>query len=425
MSDEQAIQILIVDDNAQYRDALKGILLLEQHEVLEAEDIDEALRIVQAHTPDVVVTDLQMRTDREGLDLIEILKGYDPVLPVIMISAVGSFEEGALATRLGAVHVIHKSRIEEEMVGFLATIRQSHQEARKNREWLALIASARESDTLDADSEALRAIQRLLADPDVDIYVKSEAYECVRSSGEPLSVSDAEMRQVSESDPGHEIYDQAVGRLEAQVPSYRALMEDSRKALTTAEYLYGLQEERALLDFSRTIGFSYAFAVENQFRVTLKGKITRLMGTRQSEELIRSFLDTRGQRVDMSFQHNLLMVARGRHIQFTMENVRHLLHRMLRQGKKFKIDGLKDVGMLLMFFGRCYEFAKPGARVTVENPLRVKGLSESEVLDLAARLIALQYARNPYVHAGAGKLEKLSILRDAAINCLNDMSRVS
>ena len=91
MSGEKPIRILIVDDNAQYRDALKRTLLLEQHEVVDAEDIDEALRIVQARTPDVVVTDLQMRTDREGLDLIEILKGYDPALPVIMISAVGSF----------------------------------------------------------------------------------------------------------------------------------------------------------------------------------------------------------------------------------------------------------------------------------------------------------------------------------------------
>ena len=163
MTPETPIKVLVVDDNDQYREALRRMLQLEDFEVCEAADLDQALNGIQTQSPDVVVTDLQMRTDREGLDLIEILKGYDPVLPVIMISAVGSFEEGALATQLGAVHVVHKSRIEEEMGPFLETIRQSYRDAARSREWLALIAAARQNDAREEEDTKVAQIKGLLA----------------------------------------------------------------------------------------------------------------------------------------------------------------------------------------------------------------------------------------------------------------------
>ena len=107
--------VLIVDDNRIYRDAFRRNLLLNDYDVFEAADSEEAMAAVREHAPDVVVTDLQMRTDREGLDLIRELRRVAPLTPVIMISAVGTFEEGAEAMELGATQVIHKSRIDEEI----------------------------------------------------------------------------------------------------------------------------------------------------------------------------------------------------------------------------------------------------------------------------------------------------------------------
>ena len=184
MSTRQPMKILIVDDNAPYREAFKRAILLEGHEVCEAADTDEALSAVLEQAPQVVVTDLQMRTEREGLDLIEIVRGYDPLLPVIMISGVGSFEEGALATQLGATHVIHKSRIEDEMEGFFTTVRTAHEACCKSRAQLALVAAARDQGRLEESDERIGPIKALLADPMVDPYIKSEAFDFIATLGD-------------------------------------------------------------------------------------------------------------------------------------------------------------------------------------------------------------------------------------------------
>ena len=63
-------KVLIVDDNPSYREAFLRNLEIMDFDVKEAENADEAIKILQESGPIVVVTDLQMRTDTEGLDLI-------------------------------------------------------------------------------------------------------------------------------------------------------------------------------------------------------------------------------------------------------------------------------------------------------------------------------------------------------------------
>ncbi|NQU44358.1 response regulator, partial [bacterium] len=111
---EKAIKILIVDDNARYREAFSENLMLQGMEVFQAEHADQAIELLKTQSPDVMVTDLQMRRATEGLDLIRDARIIEPCLPVIMISAVGTFDEGAQASQLGAAHVLSKARIEEE-----------------------------------------------------------------------------------------------------------------------------------------------------------------------------------------------------------------------------------------------------------------------------------------------------------------------
>ena len=115
-----AIKVLVVDDNKIYRDAFRRNLVLQNYEVIEAENTPDALERIQQNSPDIIITDLQMTTETEGLDLIRQVRSAYPLLPIIMISAVGTFEEGALAQKYGAVSVISKSRIEEDIQRALA-----------------------------------------------------------------------------------------------------------------------------------------------------------------------------------------------------------------------------------------------------------------------------------------------------------------
>ena len=87
------MRVLLVDDNAMYRSAFRRNLALRDYEVVEAENGDEAARLFQESQPDVVITDLSMGTPREGLDVIRSIKQLDPLTPVVMISAVGTFED--------------------------------------------------------------------------------------------------------------------------------------------------------------------------------------------------------------------------------------------------------------------------------------------------------------------------------------------
>ena len=427
MTTDQPIKILIVDDNAQYREAFKRTLLLENYEVCEAADADEAIAVIESQSPDVVVTDLQMRTDREGLELIETIKASDPFLPVIMISAVGSFEEGALATRMGAVHVIHKSRIEDEMESFFETIRQSHESCRKSRSQLAMIARARQHRDLKEDDDRVEAVRALLDDPDADPHVQGEAYDFITSISEVemLRRSELDMQNASESDRDQETYAAALAKLNDNLAGYDGLGDDSRQALATAEYLYELQENRELLDFSRTVAFSYCFAVECEVRIRLKGKITRLASNRINQRIFEACMDKKTRRVDMGFQQNLMLAARNRGVHFTIDNVKAVLMSLMGGEGRFRANGLKDIGILLLCFAREYSFSKWGQTIRVKNPLNVKGLQyEDEVLALAGSLIDLQYARNPYIHPDVKKREQLAKLRQTALDCLNELSRV-
>jgi len=420
-------RVLIVDDNQQYRDALKRALLLEEFDVCEAAHADAALEILQTHPPDVVVTDLQMRTEREGLDLIETVRATDPLLPVIMISAVGSFEEGALATKLGAVHVIHKSRIEEELEGFLETVRTANDASCRSREQLGVVARAQASGELKEGDEHVSAVKALLADPDVDPYVKGEAYDVIISigQGDMLRESESSMREAAASGQYEELNAAALARLRAVLSGYDALQEDSRKALVTAEYLYGLEDEPTAPDFARTVAFSYCFAVENEVRARLKGRITRLGSDRLNQRIFEACVDKKARRVDMGLHQELMQAVRSRGIKFTIDNVRNVIFGLIHRKERYKPDGLKDVGILLLCFARDYSFSKRGQQIEVRNPMRVKGLPyDDDIINLAGLLISLQFARNPYIHPDVQKRERITTIRQTTFDCLNALSRV-
>lgn len=428
MSGSRPLRILIVDDNAQYRQAFSRMLRLEGCEVSEAADADEGVERLQEDAPDVVVTDLQMRTEREGLDLIETIKATDPLLPVIMISGVGSFEEGALATKMGAARVIHKSTIEDEMDGFAGTLREAYEACRKSRQQLAVVAAARQQSLAADGTPDVDSVRALVADPTVDPHVKGEAYDFITTVGEAdlLRESESDMREAAASAQFEELQAMALDRLRGAIPEYDQLAEESRKSLASAEYLYGMQDEgTADMDLSRTIAFSYCFAAESEVRARLKGKITRLGSDRLNQRVFEACVDRKTRRLDVAFQQQLMLTMRRGGIKFTIDNVKHVLLGLMHRKERYRPDGLKDVGILLLCFGREYRFSRWGRLLDVSNPLRLKGLSSGDdVIRLAGLLIALQYARNPYIHPDVQKRERLATVRQTAFDCLDELSKL-
>lgn len=96
-------KILLADDHPHILRLLQIPLLAEGHTVLTAQDGLEALRLVQAERPDVVVLDVMM-PELDGLRVLSRIKN-DPSLceiPVVMLTARDLSEDQRLGLDLGA-----------------------------------------------------------------------------------------------------------------------------------------------------------------------------------------------------------------------------------------------------------------------------------------------------------------------------------
>jgi two-component system nitrogen regulation response regulator NtrX len=104
-----AADILVVDDEADIRDLVAGILEDEGYNVRTAGDSDSALQAVRARRPSVLILDIWMQGGGlDGLELLELVKELDPDLPVLMISGHGTIETAVAAIKRGAYDFLEK-----------------------------------------------------------------------------------------------------------------------------------------------------------------------------------------------------------------------------------------------------------------------------------------------------------------------------
>src|ERR1700733_8014664 len=104
-----ASDILIVDDEADIRELVAGILQDEGHGTRTARDSDEAPGVVLARRPNLVFLDIWLQGSRlDGLQLLDSLKAEHPELPIVMISGHGNIETAVSAIKRGAYDFIEK-----------------------------------------------------------------------------------------------------------------------------------------------------------------------------------------------------------------------------------------------------------------------------------------------------------------------------
>lgn len=102
------MKVLIVDDNALTRDMIKDILLDMSHQVVgEAENGDLAIEAYKQLKPELVLLDLIM-PGKTGLEVLEILRGIDPLAKVVMVTAVQQDEINKKLFEKGATAILHK-----------------------------------------------------------------------------------------------------------------------------------------------------------------------------------------------------------------------------------------------------------------------------------------------------------------------------
>ncbi len=103
-------RVLVIDDDEEHRTLVRQILGKMGHEVEEATDGAQGLRLVGKRRPDLVLTDINM-PGLDGHDVISALRVLHATMPVIAVSGGGAVAKDELllkAAKLGAVEVIMK-----------------------------------------------------------------------------------------------------------------------------------------------------------------------------------------------------------------------------------------------------------------------------------------------------------------------------
>jgi DNA-binding NarL/FixJ family response regulator/class 3 adenylate cyclase len=118
------MKILLVDDHALIRDALRSVLkeVAADADVLEAGDCRQAMRLIEAH-PDLqlVLLDLNL-PDRDGFAVLTDLRQRYATISLVVLSGVQDRDSVLKALDLGALGFIPKSAPREVMVSALRLI---------------------------------------------------------------------------------------------------------------------------------------------------------------------------------------------------------------------------------------------------------------------------------------------------------------
>jgi DNA-binding NtrC family response regulator len=170
-------KILIVDDEASFRNSLKGALK-KDYEVTEAANSKAALRQVTEKPPDVVLLDISM-PGVDGLETLQKIREIDDYIAVIMVTAYGEIKTVVQAINQGAVDYLTKPIDMDELQ---IAIGKALERLRYKQEIASLrqaLAKEYNIDNLIGKSpaflQALSMAKRIARSPDANVYIGGES----------------------------------------------------------------------------------------------------------------------------------------------------------------------------------------------------------------------------------------------------------
>ena len=153
----KGLDILIVDDEADIRDAVAGLLADEGYATRTAADSDSALTAIVERRPSLLILDIWLTGSKlDGMELLDLVKARDPSLPVLMISGHGNVETAVAAIKRGAYDFVEKPFQADDL---LLTVRRATEAERLRRENEELRERAGVDMELTGASAAVNAVR--------------------------------------------------------------------------------------------------------------------------------------------------------------------------------------------------------------------------------------------------------------------------
>ncbi len=176
--------ILIVDDEADIRDLLSGLLEDEGYTTRQAVNGIQALEQVESQCPHLVVLDIWLEgSGLDGMEVLSSLKKDHPDLPIVMMSGHGTVETAVEAIKLGAYDFIEKPFDSDRI---LMTVGRAFETGRLRRE----LADLR---------------NRLSSDHAVGLICHSQSMRGVSSAIERVAPSDSRVMITGPAGSGKEV----------------------------------------------------------------------------------------------------------------------------------------------------------------------------------------------------------------------------
>jgi two-component system, NtrC family, nitrogen regulation response regulator NtrX len=153
-----AHDIIVVDDEADIRTLMCGILADEGYETRQAGNSAEALAAIRSRQPSLVVLDIWLQgSELDGLEILKLIKRELPQLPVVMISGHGNIETAVAAIKIGAYDFIEKPFKSDRL---LLIVERAIEASRLRRENEELKQRAGSADELIGTSHAAAQLRQ-------------------------------------------------------------------------------------------------------------------------------------------------------------------------------------------------------------------------------------------------------------------------
>ncbi len=153
--------ILIVDDEADIRNLIRGILEDEEYKTRLASGAREAFEKIEVEAPDLIILDIWLQgSDKDGLEILDVVKDKYPHLPVIMISGHGTIETAVSSIKKGAYDFIEKPFKSDRL---LLMIQRALETAELKRENASLKQNIERNYQLIGNTPVIQNLNQVLA----------------------------------------------------------------------------------------------------------------------------------------------------------------------------------------------------------------------------------------------------------------------
>jgi two-component system nitrogen regulation response regulator NtrX len=155
-----ALEVLVVDDEADIRELVSGVLEDDGYSVRTAANSDATLDAIDERRPALVLLDVWLQGSRlDGIQLLQEIKRRDSTVPVLMISGHGNLDTAVASVREGAIDFIEKP-FEAERLLYL--VNRATETDRLRRENESLRQQVGQDDQLHGSSIAINTVRATL-----------------------------------------------------------------------------------------------------------------------------------------------------------------------------------------------------------------------------------------------------------------------